>query len=207
MRNARTTTLLAALLILSPLPGLAQTTEPTGNGADAPATGARATQATSPDAGTSPQPGTNPGDQAPAEATAQPQAVTGTTDAVANLVGTLSPLIEDVQILGPWIEGERNGVWRAVMARSPAQPTVSQFYLQQIAPSADGAQIVRSINVDEVGALGGAVVGYSADEPTEGQEGSLTVFFEIVPSDGEISETYQLNAQPDGSYEFGIATN
>ncbi|MEN3791485.1 hypothetical protein [Fulvimarina sp. MAC3] len=202
--------LLVSSLALWPLPAFAQSEEApaapatqaedaAAAGAEAPATGTGSTSDATDEAAP-----TN-GATADTEAAAQSRSIG--TEGVAQVVGTLSPLIEDVQVLGPWEEGGRSGIWRAVMARDPADPTKSQFFLQQIAPSPTGAQIARSIKVDEVAALGGAVVGYSADEPSEGQEGSLTLFFEIVPQDGEIAETYELRAQPDGSYDFGFATN
>lgn len=210
MRNLSTKLLLASSLIFLPLPALAQTdgapdAQPTET--ETPPNGSPAPEA--PTASPAPDDGEAAG--AADETTAASENSVGTqtigSDGVAQVVGTLSPLIEDVQVVGPWAESGRSGIWRAVMARDPADPTKSQFFLQQIAPSPTGAQIARSIKVDEVAALGGAVVGYSADEPAEGQEGSLTLFFEIVPLDGEIAETYELRAQPDGSYEFGFATN
>ncbi|MDY8110367.1 hypothetical protein U0C82_14590 [Fulvimarina sp. 2208YS6-2-32] len=209
MRYVSATFLLVSAASMLPLTGYAQTPEPPASQtAPADASGQQApagAPATTPDIN-SDTPTAEAGESAEAAATS-PSPVTVGADGVSAIVGTLSPLIEDVQVVGPWTEGDRTGVWRAVMARDPADPAKSHFFIQQIAPSPSGAEIARSVRVEEVAALGGAVVGYSADQPTEGQENSLTLFFEIVPSDGEISETYELNVQTDGSYAFGTATN
>ncbi|EAU42469.1 DNA topoisomerase IV subunit B [Fulvimarina pelagi HTCC2506] len=209
MRHLSAKLCLASSLMICAVPVLAQGNEtPAENVAPDQVSPAQTPEATAPSDATIPsdEPAAAPEaaeDAAPAAAQSQ----TIGSDSVAQVVGTLSPLVEDVQVVGPWREGDRNGIWRAVMARDPADPAKSQFFIQQIAPSPTGAQITRSIKVDEVAALGGAVVGYTADEPAEGQEGSLTLFFEIVPLDGEIAETYELRVQPDGSYDFGFATN
>ncbi|MER0237914.1 hypothetical protein [Fulvimarina sp. MAC8] len=209
MRNASAKLLLASSLTLWSLPTFAQTDAPPAEPAAPEETAPVAEpEAEAPTSDAAPQAeSAEPAEAAPAAPNAYAQSQSIGSDGVSQVVGTLSPLVEDVQVVGPWQEGDRTGIWRAVMARDPADPAKSQFFIQQIAPSPTGAQIARSIKVDEVAALGGAVVGYSADEPAEGQEGSLTLFFEIVPLDGEIAETYELRVQPDGSYDFGFASN
>ncbi|NVP72950.1 hypothetical protein, partial [Vibrio cholerae] len=37
---------------------------------------------------------------------------------ILSAISTLSPLIGDVQIVGPWVEGERSGVWRTIMTQA-----------------------------------------------------------------------------------------
>ena len=76
----------------------------------------------------------------------------------------------------------------------------------------DGRSIMRQQHDNIHAAFGRearitTVVGYRADEPSSEEPSGLSLFFEIVPRDGEISETYELHVQPDGSYDFGFATN
>ncbi|MCK5933198.1 MAG: hypothetical protein KAG89_13615 [Fulvimarina manganoxydans] len=140
-------------------------------------------------------------------ATAAPASSSSDEGQAGSMISGLSPLIEDVQIVGPWDQDGTKGVWRTVMARDPADPSRSHFFLQQIAGAEGGATLVKTIEITEIGEMGGAVVGYRADEPSSDEPSGLSLFFEIVPRDGEISETYELHVQPDGSYDFGFATN
>ena len=159
------------------------------------------------------QDGSAPAGDAPAASAAAPSATVTPAPSSPNasqtgsIVDTLSPLIEDVQIVGPWDQDGTKGVWRTVMARDPSDTSRSHFFLQQIAGAEGGAAIARTIEITEIGEMGGAVVGYRADEPSSEEPSGLSLFFEIVPRDGEISETYELHVQPDGSYDFGFATN
>lgn len=159
------------------------------------------------------QDGSAPAGDAPAASAAAPSATATPAPSSPNasqtgsIVDTLSPLIEDVQIVGPWDQDGTKGVWRTVMARDPSDTSRSHFFLQQIAGAEGGAAIARTIEITEIGEMGGAVVGYRADEPSSEEPSGLSLFFEIVPRDGEISETYELHVQPDGSYDFGFATN
>ncbi|KQT48797.1 hypothetical protein ASG43_08075 [Aureimonas sp. Leaf454] len=129
------------------------------------------------------------------------------SDDAIKAVETLLTEIEDVQVVGPWTEGERNGVWRTVMMQVKGKEDVYRFFIQQL-ERVNGAQtILSTTEIKEVQSVNGAIVGYRADEPTEGETNSLTLFFDIVPSDGEIAETYELHFTKDSPYTFGPATN
>lgn len=127
--------------------------------------------------------------------------------AIAAAVTDLATAIGDVQIVGPWVDGERRGVWRTVMTQNVGEAAGNRFFVQQL-QEADGAMSVASTTeVTEIASVNGAVVGYRADAPAEGEESNLTLFFDIVPLDGEISETYELFVAPGQPYRFGPATN
>ncbi|MEF2072341.1 hypothetical protein [Consotaella aegiceratis] len=130
-----------------------------------------------------------------------------TTDAVAAEAEHLSPLVHDVQIVGPWSDADHQGVWRTILALSPDDSGRYRFFVQKIEDAAGGLSLLATTEVTEIAAIDGAILGYRADEPTEGQEGSLTLFFDILPSDAEISETYELHFFSDSPYEFGPASN
>ena len=120
---------------------------------------------------------------------------------------SLSPMIEDVQIVGPWSDGDKQGVWRTVMVQSPEGETKFHFFVQQLQGSGADLSLKSSKEIPEINQMKGAVVGYRADEPSEDDPTSLTLFFDILPTDGEIAETYQLNYFPNAPYEFGPASN
>ena len=119
----------------------------------------------------------------------------------------LSPLVEDVQVVGPWSDGDKQGVWRTVMVQSPEAETRFHFFVQQLEGTGADLKMLSSSEISEINTIKGAVVGYRADEPSEDAPNSLTLFFDILPTDGEIAETYQLNYFPNAPYEFGPATN
>ncbi|MAP18534.1 MAG: hypothetical protein CL626_05780 [Aurantimonas sp.] len=119
----------------------------------------------------------------------------------------LSPLIEDVQIVGPWSDGDVQGVWRTIMVQSPADETDYHFFVQQLEGSGTNLTLRSSTEIRELNQIEGAVVGYRADEPSETEPNSLSLFFDLLPSDGEIAETYELHFFPDQPYMFGPATN
>jgi hypothetical protein len=156
-------------------------------------------------------------DAAPAagEAVASPEPSTeavapstaGSGTAVAEAVEALAPLIEDVQVVGPWSEGERQGVWRTVMVQSPADETGYHFFVQQLEGTGTDLAVVATTEITEVHEVDGAIVGYRADEPSPDQPSGLTLFFDILPTDGEIAETYELHFAPDVPYLFGPASN
>lgn len=140
-----------------------------------------------------------------APATAAPAA--GGTNDPAAAAEALSPLIEDVQIVGPWSDGDVQGVWRTIMVQSPADETDYHFFVQQLEGSGTNLTLRSSTEIRELNQIEGAVVGYRADEPSETEPNSLSLFFDLLPSDGEIAETYELHFFPDQPYMFGPATN
>lgn len=140
-----------------------------------------------------------------APATAAP--ATGGTNDPAAAAEALSPLIEDVQIVGPWSDGDVQGVWRTIMVQSPADETDYHFFVQQLEGSGTNLTLRSSTEIRELNQIEGAVVGYRADEPSETEPNSLSLFFDLLPSDGEIAETYELHFFPDQPYMFGPATN
>ncbi|MEP0509730.1 MAG: hypothetical protein ABJD38_13540 [Aurantimonas coralicida] len=140
-----------------------------------------------------------------APATAAPAA--GGAGDPAAAAEALSPLIEDVQIVGPWSDGDVQGVWRTIMVQSPADETDYHFFVQQLEGSGTNLTLRSSTEIRELNQIEGAVVGYRADEPSETEPNSLSLFFGLLPSDGEIAETYELHFFPDQPYMFGPATN
>lgn len=126
---------------------------------------------------------------------------------VMGAIANLSPIIGDVQIVGPWVEGDRNGVWRTIMTQALGETKGSRFFFQQVEERDGKPTVVASTEVTEIADVDGAIVGYRADAPAEGEESNLTLFFDIVPLDGEISETYELFVAPGQPYRFGPASN
>lgn len=119
----------------------------------------------------------------------------------------LPPMIEDVQVVGPWTSGSQSGVWRTVMLRSATQENVYHFFVQQLGEEGGTLTLKSSTEINEISTIDGAVVGYRADEPSPEEQNSLTLFFDVVPKDAEIAETYQLHFFDDAPYDFGPATN
>ena len=146
---------------------------------------------------------------APAAPSASPAAApaAGGAGDPAAAAEELSPLIEDVQIVGPWSDGDVQGVWRTIMVQSPADETDYHFFVQQLEGSGTNLKLRSSTEIRELNQIEGAVVGYRADEPSETEPNSLSLFFDLLPSDGEIAETYELHFFPDQPYMFGPATN
>ncbi|WP_156420955.1 hypothetical protein [Aureimonas sp. AU22] len=183
-----------AMTYIASLPALAQEPAPAApapqDSAPAPAPPAPA----SPDV-------TQPG------AAAKPAPTPEQNAEVMSAISNLSPIIGDVQIVGPWVEGERNGVWRTIMTQALGETKGSRFFFQQVEEREGKPVVVASTEVTEIAEVDGAIVGYRADAPAEGQESNLTLFFDIVPLDGEISETYELFVAPGQPYRFGPASN
>lgn len=152
-----------------------------------------------------------PTEEPPATAAPEPTAPadvasTGPDEAMKAL-DTLAIEIEDVQVVAPWTEGERSGVWRTVMMQVKGKDEVYRFFIQQLERTKEGQTILGTTEIKEIQTVNGAIVGYRADEPTEGETNGLTLFFDIVPHDGEIAETYELHFTKDAPYVFGPATN
>lgn len=147
-----------------------------------------------------------PGAAAPA-ASGDTASASEATRKAKKAADTLSPLVEDVQVVGPWSDGDKQGVWRTVMVQSPDAETKFHFFVQQLEGTGTDLRMMSSNEIREINRIKGAVVGYRADEPSEDQPDSLTLFFDILPADGEIAETYQLLFFPNAPYEFGPATN
>ena len=110
-------------------------------------------------------------------------------------------------MVGPWSDGDKQGVWRTVMVQSPEAETKFHFFIQQLEGTGTDLKMLSSNEIPEINRMKGAVVGYRADEPSDDDTTSLTLFFDILPTDGEIAETYQLHYFPNMPYEFGPATN
>ncbi len=119
----------------------------------------------------------------------------------------MSPQVQDVQIVGPWSDGARDGVWRTVMVQSQTDDSAFHFFVQQLEGAGANLSVLSTTEVGEISQIDGTVVGYRADEPSEEQPNGLTLFFDILPSDGEIAETYELHFFPGEPYSFGPATN
>lgn len=162
----------------APAPGLEGAEQP----AEAPAVTA-AEPATAPDAG--PNYGADP----------------------ASAVAAISPFVGDVQVLGPWTDGDRRGLWRTAMVQSLSEVSGNRFFVQQIEIVNGEPTVSSTTEITEVGEVNGAVIGYRADEPSAEQPAQLTVFLDIVPLDGEIAETYELFFTAGERYVFGPASN
>jgi hypothetical protein len=153
-------------------------------------------------------PGAAPDASQPAPAAPGPAQGSAERNAeVMGAIATLSPIIGDVQIVGPWAVDGRNGVWRTIMTQALGETKGSRFFFQQVEERDGKPTVVSSTEVTEIAEVDGAIVGYRADAPAEGQESNLTLFFDIVPMDGEISETYELFVAPGQPYRFGPASN
>ena len=122
-------------------------------------------------------------------------------------ISALDPMIGDVQLVGPWTDGEQHGVWRTVMTQPAKEDGGNRFFVQQIEQSTTGSRVSSSVEITEIAEVKGAVVGYRADSPAEGQESNLTLFFDILPLDGEVTDTYELFIAPNTPYRFGPASN
>lgn len=122
-------------------------------------------------------------------------------------ISALDPMIGDVQLVGPWTDSERHGVWRTVMTQPAKEDGGNRFFVQQIEQTPEGSRVSSSVEITEIADVKGAVVGYRADPPAEGQESNLTLFFDILPLDGEVTDTYELFIAPNTPYRFGPASN
>ena len=194
---------IAAALLFLALPALAQT-DP-------------ATQP--PAAGSAPKPYVPPAATDETDTPPMAPPITNVPPADPTMQGAAEGLptqIEDVQVVGPWTEGGTNGVWRTVMMQvGGAEKEVYRFFVQKLDRVGPGARILDTTEIKEVAGVDGAVVGYRADEPQEDGEGTdggapvsdLTLFFDVVPSNGEIPETYELHFMKDRTYNFGPASN
>jgi hypothetical protein len=156
-----------------------------------------------------------PATETPAEAPAAAEPATPPAaaaplvpDDVTMAIANLPTAIEDVQVVGPWIDGAKSGVWRTVMLQVGTTEKESyRFFVQQVEKVGGTSSVLVTTEIKEIPKLNGAIVGYRADEPSEEDATGLTLFFDMVPSDGEIAETYELHFQPDQTYTFGPATN
>lgn len=162
----------------------------------------QATDAPAP--GEAPASPTTPAPQDPQET---PPMQAGTDPTVTAAIEGLSALVEDVQVVGPWSDGERQGVWRTVMVQSPADETGYHFFVQQLEGAGTDLAVRATTEIKEINQVDGAIVGYRADEPSPDAPSGLTLFFDILPADGEIAETYELHFAPDTPYMFGPASN
>ncbi|WP_062226078.1 hypothetical protein [Aureimonas frigidaquae] len=122
-------------------------------------------------------------------------------------ITALSPYISDVQVLGPWTAENASGVWRTVLLQKAGEPTGNRFFVQQLQENDGTLSLVSSTEITEVAELDGAIVGYRADQPSEDSPSTLSLYLDIVPLDGEISETYELFMTPGEAYRFGPASN
>lgn len=127
--------------------------------------------------------------------------------AAAPELDQLSPYITDVQVLGPWADGDRNGVWRTALLQAAGDPNGNRFFVQQILENEGQLSVLTTTEITEIAGLNGAIVNYRADEPSEDAPSTLSLFLDIVPLDGEIAETYELFVTPGEPYTFGPASN
>ncbi len=94
------------------------------------------------------------------------------------------------------------------MVQPAGENAKTHFFIQQLDASGhDGLALRSTTEIPEISKMDGQIVGYRADDPNEAEPNSLSLFFEVVPSDGEISETYELHFMPGQPYIFGPASN
>ncbi|KAA0970541.1 hypothetical protein FPY71_08550 [Aureimonas fodinaquatilis] len=120
---------------------------------------------------------------------------------------SLSPYISDVQVLGPWTDSGKSGIWRTALLVSAGQPNGNRFFVQQVEEGPSDLTVLQTTEITEIAQLNGAIVGYRADEPTPDAPSTLSIFLDIVPLDAEIAETFELFISPDAAYRFGPASN
>lgn len=183
--------LFALPLVMSASLALAQESAPAAPAIEPPAPAAPATDAAPP---------------APPTATPAPDEASRNA-VVLSAISALAPMIGDVQIVGPWVDGDRHGIWRTVMTQPVGETTGNRFFVQQIEEKSGNNTVIASTEITEIASIEGAVVGYRADAPAAGEESNLTLFFDIVPLDGEVSESYELFFSPTEPYRFGPASN
>ena len=111
------------------------------------------------------------------------------------------------QVLGPWADGDRNGVWRTALLQAAGDPNGNRFFVQQILENEGQLSVLTTTEITEIAGLNGAIVNYRADEPSDDAPSTLSLFLDIVPLDGEIAETYELFVTPGEPYTFGPASN
>jgi hypothetical protein len=178
-------------------------TPPAASGTEAPAAAP-----TAPAAPAAPDAAPATPEAAPAAPAAAAATAPAAEDAVAAAIAGLPTGIEDVQVVAPWTDGDKSGVWRTAMVQVGTDEKESyRFFIQQVEKAAGVATVLTTTEIKEIPGINGAVVGYRADEPSEDDAAGLTLFFDIVPGDGEIAETYELHFQKDRTYTFGPATN
>lgn len=193
---------LATIVLLPNFPAVAQT----GSGTTPPAAASpEAPKPYSPPTGTSDPTGQAP-PVAPAIANVPP-----VDPAMQQAAEGLATQIEDVQVVGPWTEGDQSGVWRTVMMQV-GQPDkdLYRFFVQKLDRVGPGARVLATKEVKEVAGVAGTVVGYRAEEADEdgaAPSKDLTLFFDVVPANGEVSESYELHFMNDLTYTFGPASN
>ncbi|MCB8838520.1 hypothetical protein [Aurantimonas sp. VKM B-3413] len=204
---------LALALALGPVASLAQTT-PSPDKAETPAAEAAPAMAAepaapadqiAPQATQAPASDTAPAGQA--EATGKTAEAGSSATDIASVVEGLTPMVQDVQIVGPWTNGDRQGVWRTVIAQPSGENAKSHFFVQQIETKGTDYTVLSTTEITEISKVDGAILGYRADEPSDVDPNSLMLFFEIVPTGAELSETYELRFHPGQPYDFGPSTN
>lgn len=200
---------LATILLLPAIPTLAQvdpeTVPPATTGGAPSSSDAEAPKPYVPPSGTSGASGQAP-PVAPAIANVPP-----VDPAMQQAAEALATQIEDVQVIGPWTDGDKTGVWRTVMMQV-GQPDkdVYRFFVQKLDRVGPGAKVLTTTEVKEVAGVAGTVVGYRAEEIGEDDSApakDLTLFFDVVPANGEVSESYELHFMNDLTYTFGPASN
>ncbi|MEX6507816.1 hypothetical protein [Jiella sp. M17.18] len=122
-------------------------------------------------------------------------------------VETLPVMIQDVQIVGPWKDGDKEGVWRTIIAQPDGDSGKSHFFIQQIETDGNEYKLLSTTEIKEISNVDGSILGYRADDPSDVDPNSLMLFFEIVPAGAQISETYELRFHPGKPYTFGPSTN
>lgn len=132
--------------------------------------------------------------------------VTGTVaaDPLADAVGKLDPAIRTTRIPGHWEDGDKQGIYRVVVARPDAAKSGARLFIQWVVLRADGSQsLERSVEITEFGQLGVDI----ADFVAEPEGGGLTVFIDVANATGDAPASYELIIENDGTYRFDPSSN
>lgn len=149
-------------------------------------------------------------DASDAASNSQSSTSTETTGSAAEAVTSLSPRIADVQIVGPWKKGNQQGVWRGVMVQSNANASQYHFFVQQLTGADNDLTVTATTEIKEISTIDGSVVGYHPDDESDDEgadNDTLTLFFDVLPTGGDMAETYELHISPNEPYQFGPASN
>ena len=133
-----------------------------------------------------------------------PPASTARADALTDAAANLAPSVQDVRLAGTWKKDSRKGVYRVIVARTPAPGSTARLFVQWIAISVDGSQRVeRSIEIAELAALKLDISNFVTETDPDG----LSIFVEVVDAAKHTDQSYELFVEDDGTYRFGPASN
>lgn len=125
-------------------------------------------------------------------------------DELLDGVAALPAAIEDINIVGTFTEEDMAGAYRVVIARTPAEDSVTaRLFVQRLLYADDGsAAVEKTIEITELADLQVDI----SDSSGEVNDDGLSLFIDTVKA-GEAGELYELFLSGDGTYRFGPASN